>query len=232
VQNPKLSDKTKSNRKPMKLKEIIIVIGCAAGIFTLQLANAQGVVTFVDNTGQTVAGNNAVGQPGAGPRVDVEFQTGPNALGYTLDSVSILMASAGNNTFAAQLGILGPDDATGLFTPISLLGSDAPVNAGLYTIPVPQVTLAPNTDYWLMLLNKGIGSFQWSYTSTTAGITEDGWSITGNTGPVGSSPVGVPIFAVSATPVPEPSPTAFLAIGVLALLGRTRLVRDLAEYFA
>jgi hypothetical protein len=40
------------------------------------------------------------------------------------------------------------------------------------------------------------------------------------------------MFAISATPVPEPSCTAFLTIGVLALLGRTRLGRDLSKYFA
>jgi hypothetical protein len=211
---------TSQTDKTMKLKQIITIIGCMAGMFAPQLTSAQGRVTFLDNTGQTVAGNNGVGLGGAGSRIDVQFQTGTNAGGYTLNSISFLMANANNNTGAAQIGVLADEYGASLFLPF--IASPGPTNAGLYTYLVPSVTLAANTDYWLMFNNKGIGPFQWSYASTTAAATVDGWSITGNTGPVGTTPVGIPMFAINATAVPEPSSVALLVIGTLVVLSWTR----------
>jgi hypothetical protein len=209
----------------MKPKPTIMVIICAAGIFALERAPAQGVITFLDNTSQPIAGNNGLGNTTFDPRIDVEFQTGTNAAGYTLNSVSFLMANASTapSPTAFEIDVLAADDSTEMFLPFSV--SSNPITAGLYTYSVPSVLLAANTDYWLSCHNPGSGTYEWDYADNTTATTVGGWSITGNIGPAGTSASGIPMFAISATAVPEPSSLAMLAMGTILVLGGAKLRR-------
>jgi len=208
----------------MKLKHLITVISCAAGMSVPQLTHAQG--DYLDNTGQPVAGNNMVGLP-FNNRVDVEFKTGTNAAGYTLNSITFLMANASvtPSPSSIELDVLAADDNTPIFGNFDISGSNNPTNAGLHTFSVPSATLAANTDYWVSLLNPGSGDYEWSYANNTAATSSDGWSITGNPNPLGETVNGSPMFAINATAVPEPSLSALLVIGTLAALGGARLRR-------
>lgn len=216
----------------MTLNRFIIIVGSAAGMIAPSLALGQGVVTFIDNTGQPIAGNNGVGLSGVSQRLDIEFQTGTNALGYILNSVSFLMSGVGNTGGAAQIGVLNPDDTTGVFIPFVVNSISNPTNTGLYTYTVPSVTLSPDTDYWLMLNNKGTGVYQWSYTSSTAGSALDGWTILSTLGPPGENGTGVPMFAISATAVPEPTSSGLVVAGALSFfcLARFRRVSKPGAY--
>ncbi len=78
----------------------------------------------------------------------------------------------------------------------------------------PAFYLSSNSDYWLLILTTG-GSFadslELSYTSTVNATASDEWSITGNTA---FGQVGIPMFSINVTPVPEPSVIALLVMAM------------------
>ncbi len=216
--------------KPMKLKPLLALTLCTASLLAPRLVGAQSI-DYLDNTSQTVSGNFGLFN-GQGD-IFAQFQTGNNADGYMLNSISILFSNATGNP--GQSGgfssvSLCPDFGNTPGAPIvyDFLGNDAPTNAQLYTYTPPSsLTLNANTDYWIGAgAFSSSGAYELSETaSTTTGI--DGWTITGNVSNQGT-PVAnnIPQFAINATPInaaPEPTTLALAGLGAVGWLLFRRL---------
>lgn len=208
-----------------------------------------GQVNYFDNTGRTVAGSyglETTGNDSATSQIYVQFQTGANAAGYTLNSISLSFAAASGNpsSWPVYLFLLGntpnptgpggTNDLGGFGTVItgsSFSASGLPLSANLYTFtPQSSVTLAPDADYWFEVRGGNTsGAYEWNYTAaTTAAI--DGWSIgsalaASGTGSVGTSLTDAPVFSINATQVvPEPGSLslAVMGFGAALICGRRR----------
>ena len=194
-----------------------------AALLTTQFTTAQ-VTLYLSNLNQPVGGNNILGYGDA--EIFVGILTGSNPAGYDLNSIQVLMANATGSpesgSFFAEFTTTNNNSPSG--TPVPLTGSSNPTTSGTYTYTAPANTLlAANTDYWLMLFGFGGNSgdgYQWSYTDTTTTTSIGGWSLTGNVSTGGGiiPAMGIPIFSLGATPVPEPHPLALSVLGGLGLL--------------
>ena len=195
----------------MKLKKLIVLVACVCGFLTPRNNRAQDVVTYLDNTGQPIAGSMGLGL-GYGS-VGAQFQTGTNGGGYFLDSIQLQFADATGSPMFSGLGVvLCSDYFDGPGNPVSFLdASQNPLTSGLYTYtPRTDAILESNTKYWLIVGVTSIlggSAYNVSYTSTTMASSPDDWTITGITA-IGQA--GIPIFSIDAISVPEPSVFALL----------------------
>ena len=213
----------------MKIINIAILL-----IVTLtpQFAQAQGT-TYLSNLGQTSTGSIAVGND---LWRAVLFGTGNNASGYILNSVQLMMADASGNPndftvmlYASDSNPAGGNPGNKLST---LNGSLNPTTSGIYPYTlVSSIPLLPLTEYYLVLTAGtpvANGAFDWSLAGTFSYNSNDGWGVgnyEGSVGAVFSSSDGLSWhpnqgnlqFAITATPVPEPSTWSFgfLGCGVL-----------------
>lgn len=208
----------------MKLRQIIALAGCAVSLLASQLARAQGVVTYLDNTSQPIGGSNEFGLVG------FQFQTGTNAGGYTLNSIQLLFADARGNPYPGLIAYVtqdlngSPGNWIEVFQPVA-----NPEVAGIYTF-MPSTNpayysgnsfLTNSANFWMFIGNtigSSSGSYALDYANTAAAAASDGWFITGRTG-IGQ--IGIPMFSINATPVPEPSTFALLVVA-LAISSLTR----------
>jgi hypothetical protein len=199
----------------MKLKNIIALIVCAVGLLAPQLTGAQGVMTYLDNTGQPVAGSLDLGISYGS--IGTQFQTGTNEAGYVLNSLQLLFADAtGSPSFSGFNIVVCADNSGGPGSIITFFATGQnPLTAGFYNYtPLTIATLGSNTPYWVIVYNTSgnfNSAYNLSYTSTTAATAVDGWFIPGNTA-IGQA--GILIFAINATPVPEPSIFALLVMAL------------------
>jgi hypothetical protein len=155
---------------------------------------------------------------------------------YKLNSVSISMQV--NNTAGDTTGLRLRANSGGVpGALIEDLGSKlAPLGQSLQIYNSTGSILSPNTTYWLTLGETGSGGGQqWNGTESTAETSPISWTIGDQTFDmaIGSgiwnqvnfgTPNSAPLFAVDASPVPEPS-AAWLAIaagGSALLLTRFR----------
>lgn len=186
---------------------------------------AQGVL-YVSNLGETSTGNNAVGSDAW---VAAGFLTGPNANGYSFDSVQLLMGVASGNPSGFSVSIYtaphGPGSSLG-----NLNGSSDPVAAGVYTYSaVTSITLSPDSLY-LIVVTAGTdvanGAYEWSQCAASFN-SSDGWSVpngswfssNGGSWSTGSGSVDSQ-FAIYATAIPEPTMLALAGLGVGTLVLR------------
>jgi hypothetical protein len=199
------------------MKQFILSVTCLAALLLPQTNQAQGVLTYLSNTSQTVAGSLALGLDYGS--VGVEFKTGANTGGYLLNDLQLLFADATGTPIFSGLNVVilsDPFGAPGMNVAV-LATSQDPVTAGFFAYsPQTTATLEGNTLYWLVVsvTSVSLGSaYNLSYTSTATTSSPDGWTFTGNTA-IGQP--GYSIFSIEATAVPEPS-TYILAIlgGVL-----------------
>jgi hypothetical protein len=111
----------------------------------------------------------------------------------------------------------------------TLNGSANPSTAGTYTYTTGStITLSPSTDYFVVLTaatTVADGSYNWNVSSTYSPISIGGW---GGDNILAQSTDGLnwnfitgnyPLFAVNATPTPEPSVGIYLSLGGILLLG-------------
>ena len=211
----------------MKLKHYLATTVYCGGWLMAQFVGAQGVVSELNNTGQTIAGHNDVTSWGAA-FVAVEFQTGTNLAGYNLNTISTSCFYTSGDPI--NIYIMRADLLSTVIGPSSFHGNPSQSGGGLYGYTSSSLTvLDANTDYWLALISGSQNTYDWNYTATTSAVTTDGWSITGDTftpnstGMYGMS--GIPMFAISATlveTVPEPTTLILLAVGSLAALSLKR----------
>jgi len=214
------------------------IIACVFGLLAPQILQAQGT-TYLSNLDQSSAGSLAVGSDSW---LGANFQTGTNAGGYVLDSVQLELADASGSPsgFTAMLyanGKLGgPTPGSSLGT---LNGSLDPVAAGVYTyIPASTLTLSARTSYFIVLTAGTAvagGAYEWSYAGSNAYDPSGGWfsdgvlctSSNGSSWP--SLTTSYLLFAISGSPVPEPSSLTFVGLGVFLLVWRHRKAKAIYE---
>jgi hypothetical protein len=202
----------------MKTIIINIVMILAITLLTLQIIQAQGT-TYLSNLGQASDGNLAVGSDSW---IAGGISTGNNADGYSLDSVQLTMTDASGNPSGFTAMIYGAADIHGGIFPASSLrtlgGSLNPATGGIFTYtPVSSLTLAPNTDYFIVLTAGTAGAYEWSFTHSSVFNPGDAWVLSISLGSSDGSNWNFMSgdfaqFALNATAVPEPSSSWLLLL--------------------
>jgi len=209
----------------MKLKWSIAIVGCAVCLLARQLACAQGVFTYLANTNQSIAGSLGMGSTYGS--IGAQFQTGTNSSGYVLNDLQLLFADATGSPLFPSLNIMiCEDNSGGPGRIVSFFAVEQnPLTAGIYNYtPLTIATLGSSTPYWMIVYLTSVssaGNYNLSYASITAASSVDGWLITGNTA-IGQA--GIPMFAVNATPVPEPAAFVLLVGAFVFLFSTNQLV--------
>jgi hypothetical protein len=215
------------------MRRLIIIgaIALAVALLAPQIATAQGTTTFLSNLGQTPTGSNPVGSDSW---LAAGFFTGNNAEGYVLNSIQLGMADDSGNPSGFTVMVYAQSSSPSAVLPGSslgtLIGSTDPANSGTYTYTAPSdLSLSPNTPYFIVITagtTVANGAFEWSFTSTFSYQPADSWaasvtysSINGSQsswGRLGSNPnYDYSLFALNATPAPEPGVIGLFALGGL-----------------
>lgn len=194
-----------------------------------QIIQAQGTV-YLSNLGQASGSSVAVG---SNSWLAAIFFTGTNAGGYVLNSIQLVMtdASGSPSGFTVMLytsEAIAPIPQTNLGT---LDGSADPVTVGTYTYTDDSnLILPPHTPYFIVLTAGTAvanGSYYWSLANALSYNSSDDWfHVAGydssSNGSTWLNNSGAPQFAVTATPVPEPSTLCLFALGGLGFLWHHR----------
>jgi hypothetical protein len=196
------------------MKEFIASVACLTALMLPQSNQAQGVVSYLNNTSQSVVGNLSIGLDYSS--IGIEFQTGTNAGGYFLNDLQLLFADATESPIYSGLHVVilsDPFGAPGMN--VAVLGtSQDPLNAGFFTYsPQTSATLEADTLYWLVVSTTAtaLGSaYNLRYTTDATTTSLDGWEITGNTA---FGQPGYPVFSINAIAVPEPSTFILSVLG-------------------
>jgi hypothetical protein len=219
------------------MKKIIIMF--AIGLLTQQVTKAQGTI-YLSNLGQASAGSDAVGSDSW---LATGFETGNTTSSYSLNSVQLAMTDASGNPNDFTVMIYSAIQ-NGDFSPISSLGTLSgslnPSSGGIFTYtPASTLILSSSTVYFIVLTagtSVANGAYNWSNTGTfpISYNPSGGWQA-----PVGLTHIDnyqsndgsswsvssalFPQFAITATPIPEPSPALLflLGSGVLIYARRT-----------
>jgi hypothetical protein len=189
--------------------------------------SAQGSMTYISSLNGPSGGAVAIASDSWFAQ---GFRTGTNTLGYSLESVSLLMANASGDPSGFMVSLytrgenLFPGSSVG-----SLSGSFDPVFAGTSSFTRTQpLILAPATGYFVVVTASqpiGSGSYRWSCMAPSTNppvVSVDGWllgtagqSIDGVTWERagGSTISGLFQFSISAVAIPEPSSIALYVLG-------------------
>jgi hypothetical protein len=186
-------------------------------LLTPQIAPAQGTV-YISNVGQPSTGSEAAGSDSW---LAAEFRTGNNASGYIINSIQLGMLDAAGNPSDLTVMIYTDHVASGEpgFSLGTLDGSSNPTTAGNYTYTDDSnIILSHNTQYFIVLTSGTTvadGAYNWSFEGANSYNLNGGWSL--GTAPIfltsndGSSWNRVNSvfaqFSITATLVPEPSPS-------------------------
>ena len=201
----------------MKLKHLLTVAICSAGLFAPQFIRAQGLV-YLSNTNEPVEGTYQ------DPLGVIQFVTGPNASGYTLTAVSILLGdNSGTEITNTHIDIYSSTPAS-IGNPLAqvFLGP-FPRDAGLHTFTAePDIILPPNAYYTLTVNPIHDARFYnysiiFDYTTSTNASGTGGWGFYAPGSHIGSSLGVYPLFNIFATPLPPlvPSPISLTIAVVL-----------------
>jgi hypothetical protein len=187
----------------MKTSRTVFLIGIvfALAFLTLPLVRAQGFV-YLSNTNQNVTDNSS-----AGNSFGIGFTTGSNSSGYLLNSITVLFAD--NNT--PVLTSAGLDN----FSTITYFQDAVEVGtAGYYTFaPNSPLSLAANTPYAILFFaDDPEVNINLSYTTSSTFTSSDNWNIPGLDGS------DEPLFAITATPAPEPTVTSLVCTSVFIFI--------------
>jgi hypothetical protein len=187
----------------MKTLRTVFLVGIEFVLvfIALPLVRAQGFA-YLSNTNQNVTDNSS-----AGYNFSIGFTTGNNVSGYLLNSVTVLFAD--NNT--PVLTSAGLDD----YPTITYFQDNVEVGAAGYYIfsPNSPLSLAPNTSYAVLFFaDDPLANINLSYTTSTTFNNMDNWNMLGLDGS------DAPLYAVTATPAPEPTVTSLVCTSVLILI--------------
>ena len=202
-------------------------------LLAAQFIQAQGII-YVSNLAQPSSGSDAVGSDSW---YADEFKTGTNVGGYTLDSIQLAMTNASGTpsgfvvmVYSAIVGAgVSPGSSLG-----TLDGSNNPFTAGIYTYAsASTLTLSPSTYYFIVLTagtTVATGAYEWIFANTGSFNSynpSDGWigegpAYSSNGSSWSSISSAYPQFAITATPIPEPSSLALLGLGGLFFTRRRK----------
>ena len=200
----------------------LMVIAVAVGFFAARIAHAQGTI-YLSNLGQVSNGSAPVASDSW---LAADFRTGTNTGGYLLDSVQLAMTDASGNPSGFTAMLYSAIGGVAIFPGSSLgalNGSLNPVTSSVYTYtPTSSLALSPSTHFFIVLTAGTAvadGAYDWRVTDT-ASMGFDGWSA--NTSLCHSSDGSgwhffsgtLAQFALTATPIPEPSASSLLLMGV------------------
>lgn len=153
------------------------------------------------------------------------FTTGPNSLGYSLNSVQLLMQTAIGNPSGFSVSIYLGNGGFPSSTNVGNLSGSDPLAGGVHSYSASMVTLLPSTRYFVVVSAQtflSTGAFRWSSPTTGFSDTTGGWSYgpyhsTSTDGINWSRSAPDLQYAVYATAIPEPSSAVVLALGSLML---------------
>jgi len=204
------------------MKKIIVLF--VTVLIASQIVQAQGTV-YVSSLNPTSTGSPSVASD---YWLAALFETGNNAGGYMLDSIQLGMADALGNPSGFTVMLYAKSSFVGAILPGSSLGtlngSANPSTAGIYAYtPASNLTLSPSTFYFIVLTAGTTivnGSYEWSESAYPPSASGD-WSVdnavlhssNGTSGWSTTPYFGIAQFAITATPIPEPSPSWLLLLG-------------------
>ena len=201
---------------------LLLAIGVLCG--TAAKAYPSVSETWLSNLAEPIAGISGFGATGWNAS---SFSTDTGS--YSLNSVTLPISG---QSVPVTVEVMIYDDNAG--NPGSLIktltgnptvnylwqGSLANSTFEDVTVLSSDVTLAPNTTYWLVT-KATLGSGFWAVTSTTNAASPGSWSITGehavsfdsgNTWSTGT-PGHPNMFSIDGTIIPEPAPWLAIAVG-------------------
>lgn len=156
------------------------------------------------------------------------FLTGNNAPAYELENVEVLLQPPRTGISSLSAAIYSDAlDGVGPRSPWGSLGTPASMAGNRVRYEGQGISLAKETVYWLVLSAAqpiDSGAFQWRVASDTKTEREDGWlvrafSARSKDGLSWENLPATPLqFALTVTPVPEPSGLALFGLGVVLLL--------------
>jgi len=204
----------------MILKRAVNIIAFALALVLPRMLPAQGTI-YLSNLDYTSVTNTVVGNDSWRA---ADFRTGTNSLGYTLNSIKLLMDPASGNPSGFNVMLYSGGSVPGNYLG-SLSGSD-PATGGVFTYAASSLTLLPATFYYVVLTSGtsvADGAYNWSVASVGQSTVSDGWRLGG--GYFGSSDGAswTPYrpnpfqFAVDATAIPEPAFCALVGLGLVGL---------------
>lgn len=118
------------------MKRLIIIF--AVNLLSRQIMQAQGTV-YISDLGQISAGNNPIG---SNSWCAADFLTGPNAGGYTLDSIQLQMANATDNPNNLTAMLYSGVDVLAPVLKVTLLRwTELPIRQRLLSILTPRVLI-------------------------------------------------------------------------------------------
>ena len=143
----------------------IIVLGISA-----ETARAQTQTVLVSNAGETLQGSSS------NHFLAQSFETGPNAVGYTITEIQIHLKTVGSNTTIVKIR---EDDGGKPGNLVATLVNPANLTSNalnMFTAPV-NTTLAVSKTYWVTV-SEGISNrVAFSQTDANDETGEEGWSI-------------------------------------------------------
>lgn len=202
------------------MKRAILLLAAVNGLLLPSFAPAQGTI-YLSNLGYASVTNAIVGSDAWRA---VDFRTGTNSLGYTLNSIQLLMEPASGNPSGFSVMLYSGGSVPGNYLG-NLSGSD-PASGGVYTYAASSLTLLPATFYYVVLssgTSVAVGTYNWGIPGVGQPTVSDGWRLGG--GSFGSSDGASwtlyrpnPFqFAVDATAIHEPSISALVGLGLVGL---------------
>ena len=215
------------------MKQLIVnaIIIFAIWMLVSQIIQAQGI-TYLSNLGQTATGDLSIGSDSW---LAIPFIAGNNASGYTFNSIQLSMTDASGNpsdfTITLNAGypnFISPGSSLG-----TLNGSLNPATGGIYTYTMASsITLLPIRQYFIVITAGtavATSAYGLNYADGFSYDQNGNW-YAGNVagGTLSTSANGLswqqdafigPQYAITATPVPEPSAEIFLGFGGVLLLG-------------
>lgn len=195
----------------------VIAMGLAVQLILMCGARAQGTM-YLSGLDTPATGTLPVGSDAW---VATYFATGAAPAGYTLDSIQLAFEGVGGNPSGLKVMLWDFQNNQPIIT---LTGSD-PSGAGVSIYHASGFSLSPLSVYWFVVTSTtpiSVGTFSWNHSSSSpVGIElwHGGGYQTSSNGLVWTrdNPGGTPQFAVTATPIPEPSTFAFLSVGGFVL---------------